>query len=139
VPADFDGDGRIDLFVGGRVVSREYGLIPRSYLLHNDGRGGFRDVTVEKGPALAEAGMVSSAAWVDYDDDGRLDLVTVGEWMPVRVFRQEDGRFVDRTVEAGLSGTNGWWTDVTVADLHLKNPRGCISMTFLETAPSITF
>ena len=118
VPGDFDGDGHLDLFVGGRVVSRRYGLAPRSYLLQNDGTGRFRDVTVEKAEALAEVGMVSSAAWVDYDDDGRLDLIVVGEWMPVRVFRQQAGRFVDRTTEAGLSGTNGWWNSVSVADLR---------------------
>jgi hypothetical protein len=118
VPGDFDGDGHLDLFVGGRVVSRQYGLIPRSYLLQNDGTGRFRDVTLEQAPALAEAGMVSSAAWVDYDDDGQLDLIVAGEWMPIRVFRQQDGRFVDRTAEAGFSGTNGWWNSVTVVDLR---------------------
>jgi len=118
VPGDFDGDGDLDLFVGGRVVSRRYGLIPKSHLLQNDGRGRFLDVTREKGPALSEAGMVSSAAWVDYDRDGKLDLVVVGEWMPVRVFRQEGGHFVDRTGEAGLAGSDGWWNSVTVADLH---------------------
>jgi len=62
--------------------------------------------------------MVSRATWVDYDGDGKLDLIVVGEWMPVRVFRQENGRFVDRTAEAGLSGTNGWWNSVTAADLN---------------------
>ena len=118
VPGDFDGDGHLDLFVGSRVVSRQYGLIPRSYLLQNDGTGRFRDVTLERAPALAEAGMVSSAAWVDYDDDGQLDLIVAGEWMPIRVFRQQDGHFVDRTAEAGFSGTNGWWNSVTVVDLR---------------------
>ena len=114
---DFNGDGHPDLFVGRRAVTGAYGLSPRSYLLENDGKGHFRDVTGERAPALAEAGMVTSAAWVDYDHDGRLDLIVVGEWMPVRVFHQENGRLVDRTKEAGLANTNGWWNDVTVADL----------------------
>lgn len=118
VAGDFDGDGHDDLFVGSRVVSRQYGLVPRSYLLRSDGTGRFRDVTLERAPALAEAGMVSSAAWVDYDGDGKLDLIVTGEWMPVRVFRQEDGRLVDRTAEAGFAGTNGWWNSVTVVDLR---------------------
>ena len=117
-PGDYDGDGDVDLFVGSRVVARQYGLTPRSYLLENDGTGRFVDVTLEKaGQALAEAGMVSSAAWVDYDGDGDLDLVAVGEWMPVRVFRQENGRFVERTREAGLAGTEGWWNVVAAVDL----------------------
>ncbi|PYO96125.1 MAG: RNA-binding protein, partial [Gemmatimonadetes bacterium] len=118
VPGDWNGDGHLDLFVGRRVVTRHYGLTPRSYLLENDGTGHFRDVTLEKAPALAEVGMVASAAWVDYDHDGRLDLIVVGEWMPVRVFHQENGRLVDRTAEAGLMGTAGWWNSVTVADLN---------------------
>ena len=67
---DFNGDGHPDLFVGRRDVPRRYGLIPRSYLLENDGTGHFRDVTRELAPGLATAGMVTSAAWVDYDRDG---------------------------------------------------------------------
>ncbi len=118
VPGDVDGDGDLDLFVGSRVVSRQYGRVPRSYLLQNDGRGQFRDVTNEVTEGLAEAGMVTSAAWVDYDEDDHLDLILVGEWMPVRVFRQVEGRLVDRTAEAGFSGTNGWWNSVTVTDLQ---------------------
>jgi len=119
VPGDFNGDGHLDLFVGRRVVARSYGATPRSYLLENDGAGHFRDVTAAKAPALAAAGMVTAAAWVDYDGDGRLDLIVVGEWMPVRVFHQENGRFVDRTREAGLAGSEGWWNSVLAADVNV--------------------
>jgi len=115
---DFDGDGHPDLFLGSRVVSRSYGLIPKSHLLRNDGSGHFTDVTLEKAPELSEAGMVSSATWIDYDHDGKLDLVVVGEWMPVRVFHNENGKLVDRTKQAGLSGTNGWWNSVQAVDLR---------------------
>jgi hypothetical protein len=117
-PGDFDGDGDVDLFVGSRSVARSYGAIPRSHLLRNDGRGHFTDVTEQLAPGLARAGMVTSAAWVDYDHDGRLDLVVAGEWMPVRVFRQRGGRFEDRTEQAGLGGAEGWWNSVTAADLN---------------------
>ena len=118
VPGDFDGDGAIDLFVGSRVVSRRYGETPKSHLLHNDGLGHFRDVTDSIGGGMGSAGMVSSAAWVDYDGDGKQDLVVVGEWMPVRVYHQEGGRFTERTKEAGLARTEGWWNSVSVADLN---------------------
>jgi hypothetical protein len=118
VPGDFNGDGHIDLFVGRRAVSRNYGQIPRSYLLENDGKGHFTDVTRERAPALVHAGMVTSAAWIDYDNDGQLDLVVVGQWMPVRIFRQENGKLVDRTATAGLSGTEGWWNTVSAVDVN---------------------
>jgi hypothetical protein len=118
VPSDFNDDGHVDLFVGSRVVSGAYGLTPRSHLLQNDGTGRFVDVTMEKAPALAAAGMVAGAVWMDCDGDDQLDLVVAGEWMPIRVFRQENGEFVERTDEAGLAGTNGWWSSVSTADLN---------------------
>ena len=120
VAGDFDGDGDLDLFVGSRVVARQYGMGPHSYLLENagGGHGNFRDVTNEKAPGLDTAGMVTGATWIDYDGDGKLDLVVVGDWTPVRVFHQENGKFVDRTRASGLANTNGWWTSVQAADLN---------------------
>ena len=121
---DFEHNGscvvpsREFVFVGSRVVARHYGVTPRSYLLENDGRGHFRDVTALKAPGLDSVGMVSRATWVDYDGDGKLDLIVVGDWMPVRVFHQEDGQFVDRTTQAGFANTSGWWTSIDAADLN---------------------
>lgn len=117
VAGDFNGDGHPDLFVGARVVSGKYGITPHSHLLQNDGHGRFTDVTTTLATGLSEAGMVSSAVWMDYDGDQKLDLIVVGEWMPVRVFHQEAGRFVERTKEAGFEHTEGWWNTVTTTDL----------------------
>jgi hypothetical protein len=118
VPGDFDGDGDIDLFVGSRVVPQHYGLTPKSHLLENDGTGHFTDVAATKSDAIENAGMVTAAAWVDYDGDGKLDLLITGEWMPVKVLHQENGRFVDRTAASGLADHDGWWNVITVADLN---------------------
>ncbi len=118
VPGDFNGDGHQDLFVGARVTAKQYGVSPRSHLLQGDGKGHFTDVTTTVAPLLLTAGMVTSAAWLDYDRDGKLDLIVVGEWTPVRVLRQERGRFADRTREAGLSGSEGWWNSVSATDVN---------------------
>ncbi|MEM0962212.1 MAG: CRTAC1 family protein [Bacteroidota bacterium] len=115
-PADWDGDGDLDLFVGGRVVPGRYPLAPRSYLLRNDG-GTFRDVTPEIAPDAMEPGMVAASLWADLDGDGPPELVVAGEWMPVRVFRQRDGRFEEITETLGLGDTHGWWSALAAADL----------------------
>lgn len=115
---DFDGDGDADLFVGSRVVSRGYGLTPRSHLLENDGSGRFTDVTQQRAPGLSTVGMVTSAAWVDYDGDRRLDLIVVGEWMPVTGFRNAEGGTLERAELDGLDWSRGWWNALTVADLN---------------------
>jgi len=116
--ADIDGDGDIDLFVGGRIVPWQYGVPPRSLLLVNDGRGRFRNNTVDLAPALDTVGMVTDAAFVDVTGDERLDLVVVGDWMPIRVFRNVGGgRFEPATVP-GLDGSNGLWNRLLVTDLN---------------------
>ncbi len=115
---DFDGDGDQDLFVGTRVVAREYGRTPQSHLLQNDGSGRFTDVTDVMAKGLSEAGLVTDAKWLDVDGDKALDLVVVGEWMPVRVWYNAKGRLEERAAVSGFVGTEGWWNSVTVADLN---------------------
>jgi hypothetical protein len=116
-PADVDGDGDLDLFVGSRTVPRRYGEAPASFFLRNDGRGRFRDATSEHDPSLAAAGMVADAAWFDLEGDGDPDLVLAGEWMPIRIFRNDAGRLAEATSDAGLANTAGWWNTLLADDL----------------------
>ncbi len=117
-PGDFDGDGDLDLFVGSRSIPWKYGLTPSSYLLENDGQGQFSVVTEQYAPGLAGVGMVTDAQWVDYDNDGNLDLVVVGEWMPVTLFQNTGNNLVNVTDQVGLENTDGWWNCVIVNDLN---------------------
>src|SRR6185503_10357344 len=113
---DFNGDGRLDLFVGGRLTPRDYPHPARSYILRNDG-GRFTDVTAEVAPELAgPVGMITDAVWIDFDGDRRLDLVTAGEWMPITFYRNDGHRFVNVTTATRLPPTRGWWYSLAVGD-----------------------
>jgi len=114
--ADVDGDGDLDLFVGGRVVPWRYGIDPRSVLLENDGRGRFRDVTREAAPDLANVGMVTDALWHDVDGDGLPDLVLVGDWMSITVFRNAGSGRLERITPPGLERSHGWWNRIVAGD-----------------------
>ncbi len=116
--ADFDGDGDIDLFVGGRVIPGRYGLDPTSMLLRNDGKGHFTDVTAQAAPGLAQIGMVTDAAWIDVTGDGRPDLVIVGDWMPIVVYRNKGGGKLERMNVRGLEKSNGWWNRILAGDFN---------------------
>ncbi len=114
--ADFDGDGAIDLFIGGRSVPGRYGIDPQSVLLKNDGRGHFTDVTDKAAPGLSHIGMVTDAVWKDIDGDGRPDLIIVGEWMPITIFHNAGhGKLVKLNVP-GLEKSNGWWNRIIAGD-----------------------
>jgi hypothetical protein len=116
VPFDMDGDGDLDLFVGGRIVPAMYPAAPNSYLLENSG-GTFRDVTDEMAPGLGQIGMVTSAVWSDINNDQVAELIVVGEWMPVSIFKKKGNRYQNITEEMGLSETQGWWNKAVAADL----------------------
>ena len=105
------------VFVGGRVVPGRYGITPQSTLLKNDGRGHFTDVTAQVAPELAHVGMVTDAVWADVDHDGRLDLIVVGEWMPITVFRNTGTKF-ERLAVRGLEHSAGWWNRIISADFN---------------------
>ena len=115
--ADFDGDGRTDLFVGGRLVPGQWPETPRSFLYHNEG-GSFVDATDTLAPGLRRVGMVTAATWADIDGDGRPDLVLALEWGPVKVFHNTGHGFEDATDRLGLAAVTGWWSALAVADVN---------------------
>jgi len=116
--ADFNHDGRLDLFLGGRVSTGEYPIAPRSALLVNRG-GKFEDIT-DSVPGLREVGMVTAALWSDADGDGWPDLLLTLEWGQVRYFHNEQGKgFTDWTQRSGFAAAGtGWWTSLTTADFN---------------------
>ena len=114
--ADYDRDGDLDLFVCGRVSPNQYPLSPKSFLLRNDSKNKqcrFTDVT---SAGISEPGMISDALFTDFDNDGWIDIITVGEFMPVKFFRNNKGTFSDVTSATGLTGTNGWWNSIAGSD-----------------------
>ncbi len=113
---DIDADGDLDLFVGARSIPWRYGIDPSSQLLLNDGRGHFTDV-VANAPGLKTIGMVTDALWHDIDGDRKLDLIVVGEWMPVVVYRNRGAGKFERLMAKGLEKSDGWWTRIMAADL----------------------
>lgn len=123
---DYDGDGDLDLFVGGRVLPKSYPKTDRSFILRNDSplspKGGtansvkFTDVTKQVCPELEYIGLVSDALFTDFDNDNQPDLIIVGEWMPLTFFKNEKGIFKNVTSQTGIADKLGWWTSLTSAD-----------------------
>jgi len=114
--ADYDGDGDMDLFIGGRVVPDKYTQLPQSYILKNN-NGIFTDVTRQVCPELANPGLVRAALWTDFNNDGKPDLVICGEWMPVRFFENKNKRLVEVTAATGLQTGNGMWRSLQDVDI----------------------
>jgi hypothetical protein len=109
---DFDGDGFADLFIGNRSMPGGYGLSPFSYILKNNGKGEY--IVVQQ----SRLGMVTDSQWADMNNDGLLDLVIVGDWMPITILiNKGNATFEDATVSMGLQNTQGMWNTITVVDL----------------------
>jgi hypothetical protein len=117
-PADYDGDGDTDLFVGIRLRPFNYGVPVNGYLLENDGKGIFTNVSGKRAPQLNNIGMITGMAWADVDNDKDADMVIVGDWMPVKVFLNNGGNFTDASATFGLLHTEGWWRSITAKDVN---------------------
>jgi hypothetical protein len=112
-PYDFTGDGFVDLFIGGRAEPWNYGAIPRSYLLKNDGSGKFVDVTAAYSKDLLQPGMVTNAQWFDVDKNGEKDLLLCYEWEGIDVFINQRNSFVRKSI----TEKKGWWNFVLPCDI----------------------
>lgn len=116
--ADFTGNGLPDLFVGGRLSPRNYPYPARSYILRNDG-GRFTDITDQAAPELINpGGMITDALWVDYNNNGLLDLVTAGEWMPVQFYENKEGTLENITASLNIPPMTGWWYSLEKGDFN---------------------
>ncbi|MES2732936.1 MAG: VCBS repeat-containing protein [Bacteroidota bacterium] len=113
--ADYDADGDLDLFVGGRVISGEYPSMPNSYLLSNVG-GTFVDVTEKYFPDMHHLGLITDALWTDFDQDSKVDLMLVGEWMPITFYKNTGEGFVSVNETSGIKQHMGWWNSLVAGD-----------------------
>jgi hypothetical protein len=117
--ADFNHDGKLDLFISGRVDPGNYPKPVSSFIYRNDSKDGqvkFTDVTTSVAKDLVNIGMVCDAVWTDFDNDGWPDLVLAGEWMPVTFLRNDHGIFKNTTANTGISNQIGWWNSIVAGD-----------------------
>jgi len=117
--ADIDGDGDLDLFIGGRVLPGKYPLPVSSFIYRNDSQNGkiqFTDVTSQAAPALKNIGLVCDGLWTDFDGDGQIDLIVAGEWMPLQFFKNNKGKLENVSAASGINDEKGWWNSITAGD-----------------------
>ena len=114
--SDIDEDGDLDLFVGQRSIPTRYGVPCSGFILQNDGKGDFTDITSRHAPELRDIGMITDALFMDMDMDGDQDLVVVGEFMGIEIFVNQNGSFTRKT-DSPLSQLKGWWKTLAKADL----------------------
>ena len=125
-PGDFDQDGDLDLFIGSRSIPRAYGISPLSFLLINDGSGYFSDQTAFIAPELSDIGMVTDALWTDIDNDKDDDLVVSGEWMPITVLINDQGKLKKQN-NTGLDFSEGWWFTLNATDIDQDGDQDIIA------------
>tara|TARA_R100001143_G_C3361105_1_gene135930 strand:- start:6652 stop:9993 length:3342 start_codon:yes stop_codon:yes gene_type:complete len=115
--ADINGNGHLDLFVGGHSVPWRYGVGPQSLILINNGRGVYSEATSEIAPEIETIGNVTSAEWIQQPGSEYPDLIIAGEWMAIEYFENREGQFVKRTSDFGFGDTQGLWQSLSVSDL----------------------
>ena len=115
VAEDIDNDGDLDLFVGGRAISGNYGATPQSFMFINDGTGNFKDIAETVNPEISKAGLITGALFADIAGDTRKELILVGQWMAPRIFSFNGKKFDE--IKSNLNGLYGWWQRVEAADL----------------------
>jgi hypothetical protein len=116
---DYDKDGDLDLFIGGRVKPWNYPVAVSSFIYRNDSKNGkivFTDATASIAPVLNNIGLTCDALWTDFDNDGWIDLVLAGEWMPLTFLKNNQGRFADVTNATGIAHQKGWWNSIAPGD-----------------------
>ena len=116
--ADFDKDGDLDLFVGGRVVPGSYPLPAESYLLLNNSSKNSISFTNADSSVFPfkDIGLVTSSVWADYNNDSWIDLIVVGEWTPIKFYKNSEGKFSEDNSLIDEDSTRGWWYDITAED-----------------------
>jgi len=113
---DIDKDGDMDLFVGGRQVPGVYPFAPRSFVLQNEA-GIFKDIT-SNSPDLMSPGMITESIFDDFDSDGDLDLICVGQWMPISFYENSNNQFTNVTSRYNLTESTGWWNSISAGDFN---------------------
>lgn len=114
---DFDGDGDLDLFIGGHQQAKQYPLAGTSGFFINDGKGNFVESIDKISPELKNFGMIKDAHWTDINHDKKLDLIVVGEWTPLSFWIQENGTLVNKTDDYFSNPITGWWNCIQEGDL----------------------
>ncbi len=123
---DYDGDGDLDLFVGGRHVPGRYPTIPQSYILQND-KGQFTDVTEKVAPSFKNIGMITDIQWGDLDGDKKAEMIVSGEWMPITIFKNDGKKLSNISSQSGTANSNGWWNCLAIEDFDQDGDLDIVS------------
>ena len=127
---DIDNDGDMDVFIGAKSVSGQYGVTPNSHMYINDGKANFTDVSPNQLMGLNNIGMVTSATWANMDDDAAAELIVVGQWMVPHIFKYTNGQF--KEITTNLNNLFGWWQTMAVADVNADGKQDIILGNFGE-------